>query len=220
MCARDHGRSSQKRPASPPVDEASGTPIGVPYTKSVMKFDGLGQSVEAPQPPVDLGGAGGLTVAAWVKRSNRCPSYDRLIDFGNGAEKENIVINFQNSTMYEVRSGDGNQTLVVEDNSRESTFPQGRWTHVAIVHDADGTASIFWNGKIKARGPVWLPPEVHRDNYYVGRSHWSDDPYFKGELSDIHVFNYALNDAEVHKCCFSRSLPSGIIHACMLFPQL
>ena len=176
------------------------------WVKEVMKFDGMGQSIEAPQPPEPVGGSTGLTVAAWVKRSSDVGAYDRLIDFGNGAEKENIVINFQQTTMYEVRCDGVNQTLVVDEKS-QSVFPMDQWVHVALVHDTDGTASIFWNGVCKASGPVWLPPPVHREKYYVGRSHWGHDPYFKGEISDVHVFNYALDRDEIRRCCFSRMLP-------------
>jgi hypothetical protein len=136
---------------------------------------------------------------------------------------ENVVISFQGQTMYEVRNGDGVQHLAVgagldpagtpspgaaASHSRLSPFPPGRWMHVALVHDPDGIASIYWNGALKARGPVWLPPSVHREKYYIGKSHWTHDPYFKGEISDVHVFNYALNPAEVGKAYFSRSLPA------------
>lgn len=184
------------------------------FIKEAMTFDGIASSIEAPQPPCNVGGDEGLTVAAWVKRSKDDVAWDRLIDFGNGAEKENVVISFQEQTMYEVRNGDGVQQLAVgtftgPGASTQMSFPSDRWMHIALVHDKDGIASIYWNGALKARGPVWLPPPVHREKYYVGRSHWTHDPYFKGEISDVHVFNYALNHHEVDKACFSRSLPTG-----------
>jgi len=184
------------------------------FIKEAMTFDGIASSIEAPQPPCNVGGDEGLTVAAWVKRSKDDVAWDRLIDFGNGAEKENVVISFQEQTMYEVRNGDGVLQLAVgtftgPGASTQMSFPSDRWMHIALVHDKDGIASIYWNGALKARGPVWLPPPVHREKYYVGRSHWTHDPYFKGEISDVHVFNYALNHHEVDKACFSRSLPTG-----------
>ena len=193
------------------------------FMKERMTFDGVASTVEAPQPACNLGGHEGLTISAWVKRIKEDVAWDRLIDFGNGAEMENVVISFQGQTMYEVRNGDGVQHLAVgagldpagtpspgaaASHSRLSPFPPGRWMHVALVHDPDGIASIYWNGALKARGPVWLPPSVHREKYYIGKSHWTHDPYFKGEISDVHVFNYALNPAEVGMAYFSRSLPA------------
>ena len=81
-----------KRPRS------DGSPIRDTLTRTwaieCMSFDGVDQSSEAPEPTHHVGGIDGLTVAAWVKRTHADTSNDRLIDFGNGAEKENIVINF------------------------------------------------------------------------------------------------------------------------------
>ena len=190
-----------------------------------MLFDGQKSHVEAPLSQ-EIGGDAGLTVMARVRRSASGAAWDRLIDFGNGMEQENIVINFQNEMMYEVRGADGkNQSLAVgapasfdetghtpvssSSTSRSGAFPENEWIHVSLVHAADGTASIFWDGACKASGKVWLPQRVHREKYYVGRSHWQDDPYFNGEISDVHIFDYALSKTEVNKCVHSRSLPTG-----------
>jgi len=208
----------------PPGGSSSARYPNAAFYKEKMTFDGIASSIEAPQPECNVGGEDGLTVAAWVKRSKDDVAWDRLIDFGNGAEKENVVISFQEQTMYEVRNGNGVQQLAVgsgttsaspsscgraSDGRHSSCFPPDRWMHVALVHDKDGIASIYWNGSLKARGPVWLPKPVHREKYYVGRSHWTHDPYFKGEISDVHVFNYAFSKHEVDKSYMSRSLPAS-----------
>tara|TARA_B100000787_G_C15902367_1_gene168962 strand:+ start:42 stop:473 length:432 start_codon:yes stop_codon:yes gene_type:complete len=74
---------------------------GSTYMLEVASFDGTGQCIEAEAPQQDLGGESGLTIAAWVRRARttstdpRAVDCDRLIDFGNGQQKENIVINFK-----------------------------------------------------------------------------------------------------------------------------
>ena len=74
---------------------------GSTYMLEVASFDGTGQCIEAEAPQQDLGGESGLTIAAWVRRARttstdpRAIDCDRLIDFGNGQQKENIVINFK-----------------------------------------------------------------------------------------------------------------------------
>jgi len=113
--------------------------------------------------------------------------------------------------MYEVRGEHGeNQCLSVADctATNDATFPTNEWMHISLVHRSDGTASIFWNGHPIARGPVHLPQRVPRQKYYVGRSHWHDDPYFQGEIAELHVFDYALSDGEVYAAARCR-LPSG-----------
>jgi len=81
---------------------------GSTYMLEVASFDGTGQCIEAEAPQQDLGGESGLTIAAWVRRARttstdpRAVDCDRLIDFGNGQQKENIVINFKEGVSYEV----------------------------------------------------------------------------------------------------------------------
>jgi len=91
---------------------------------------------------------------------------------------------------------------------QQTTFPDNAWTHVAVVHGGDGTAAIFLNGNLCAKGPVALPSMVPRAHYYVGRSLWGHDPYFKGEMRDVLVFNYALNRPELSRCALSRTFSS------------
>ena len=201
-----------------------------------MVFNGRDGHVEAPLSGCEIGGDAGLTVMARVRRSSRGANWDRLIDFGNGEEQENIVLNFQQEMMYEVRGPAGkNQVLAVGASSSiaeegaggdggdaggggrgrgassrgGSTFPENEWIHVSLVHQADGTASIFWNGTCKASGKVWLPQRVKRAKYYVGRSHWRHDPYFSGCISDVHIFDYALSSSDVLRCAHSRTFPTG-----------
>jgi hypothetical protein len=74
---------------------------GSTYMLEVASFDGTGQCIDAEAPQQDLGGESGLTVMSWVRRARttstdpRAIDCDRLIDFGNGQQKENIVINFK-----------------------------------------------------------------------------------------------------------------------------
>ena len=193
-------------PGGRPADECI-------YKKDCMSFTGAGEAIEA-RPAREMGGEAGLTIVARVRRAKDRSGWDRLIDFGNGAEKENIVINFQREMMYEVRGTHGeHQALSVHEtvdlDHANETFPKDKWMHVSLVHSSDGTASIFWNGKLKARGPVHLPQRVPRAKYYVGRSHWEDDPYFQGDIAELHVFDYALSDTEVNACAAQRSLPAS-----------
>ena len=90
----------------------------------------------------------------------------------------------------------------------KATFPDNAWTHVAVVHGSDGNAAIFLNGNLCAKGPVALPSMVPRAHYYVGRSLWGHDPYFKGEMRDVLVYNYALNRPELNRCALSRTFSS------------
>ena len=80
---------------------------------------------------------------------------------------------------------------------------------MAVTHGADGTASIFVNGMLSAKGAVALPQLRARSHCLVGRSHWTHDPHFVGEMRDVMVFGYALSRAELRRAALSRTLPSG-----------
>ena len=98
--------------STPREQGSAGTPLGMAtmvsragegstYMLEVASFDGTGQCIDAEAPQQDLGGESGLTVMSWVRRARttstdpRAIDCDRLIDFGNGQQKENIVINFK-----------------------------------------------------------------------------------------------------------------------------
>ena len=84
---------------------------GSTYMLEVASFDGTGQCIDAEAPQQDLGGESGLTVMSWVRRARttstdpRAIDCDRLIDFGNGQQKENIVINFKEGVRCDERDG-------------------------------------------------------------------------------------------------------------------
>ena len=197
---------SARRPRSSSGKSAS-------YVRKAIVFDG--ESYIEPQVECELGGMGGLTVLARVKRSKVGCAWDRLIDFGNGAEKENIVISYQQEMMYEVRASDGScSSLAVggEDtwgSGDSRAFPQDYWMQIALVHASNGMAYIFWNGTLKAQGHVPLPERVRRTKHYVGKSNWDSDPRFHGMISDLYIFDYALSPADIYKCSISRWTPSG-----------
>jgi len=127
----------------------------------------------------------------------------------DGRNEVLAVGNFEGDAGAEVRARVDSCTNDDSDasNSPNARFPVDTYVDIALVHAADGTASIFWNGSLKARGHVHLPRRVHRNNCYVGRSHWSSDPYFKGEISGLHVFDYALSTSEL-KGALQRIFPA------------
>ena len=89
-----------KRPRSPPIAST--------YMLEVASFDGESQCIDVAAPKEDLGGTSGMTIAAWVRRARATATdCDRLIDFGNGQEQENIVINFKEGVRCAEGEGEG-----------------------------------------------------------------------------------------------------------------
>ena len=250
---------------------------GSTYMLEVASFDGTGQCIEAEAPQQDLGGESGLTIAAWVRRARttstdpRAVDCDRLIDFGNGQQKENIVINFKEgvrcdwppppaschpaptcaSRRSHAATRFGNTPLKRRraSISTGSTSASGAAPCKTGRRSSRRTLGCMWLWCMAVMGPppsssmvasapgdrsrsprtcravrTWTtltPPHTNHHrcvsrpittsarcrqlrflraetpdcvaaNYYVGRSHWGRDPFFKGEMRDVLVTTRAL----------------------------
>jgi len=85
-----------------------------------------------------------------------------------------------------------------------SPLTAGEWQHVTVTLDgATETAILYVNGAETARvsGVTIKPSDLYdasKDNSgYIGKSLYSPDPYFGGEVDDFRIYNRALTPAEV-----------------------
>ncbi|MFC9243657.1 family 43 glycosylhydrolase [Streptomyces sp. NPDC057136] len=85
-----------------------------------------------------------------------------------------------------------------------SPLTAGRWQHVTVTVDgAAGTAVLYVDGVETARatGVTVKPSELYDASKgysgHIGKSLYSPDPYFGGEVDDFRIYNRALSAAEV-----------------------
>ncbi|WP_037673483.1 family 43 glycosylhydrolase [Streptomyces griseus] len=85
-----------------------------------------------------------------------------------------------------------------------SPLTAGKWQHVTVTVDgASETAVLYVDGVEAARatGVTIKPSELYDASKgysgYIGKSLYSPDPYFGGEVDDFRVYNRALTPAEV-----------------------
>lgn len=83
-------------------------------------------------------------------------------------------------------------------------LPVGEWKHVTVTIDGgSGTAVLYVDGVEVSRATdvVVKPSDLYdaaKDHSgYIGRSMYSPDPYFGGEVDDFRIYNRALTAAEV-----------------------
>ena len=180
-----------------PHNENSGTekPANVDTEKkpqSILNFDGQDDYISLP--PSSSGGA--ITIEAWVYLKNASHNWQRVVDFGNGPNKENIILAWSGTTgkmALNTRSG-GAETQIVTDE----VFPNKKWVHVVGVNDGNGNAHIYWNGELKASGNnLVCPSNITRNNQYIGRSNWDSDGYFIGKITEVRIWNTARTQDEI-----------------------
>jgi hypothetical protein len=183
-----------------PVDEGSGDTV---YDRAsgnhgrlclgyALELDGLADYVELPHMDPDY--ANGFTVEAWV-RYRSLQRWSRIIDFGNGAEKDNIFFanwGTTNDLVFQVYR-DGTALAVTAPGALET----GTWMHLAATVDKDGNAAIYKNGQLLATGTIHVPATLNRTKNYVGRSNWVADGYLDGGMQQVRVWNIARSPDDI-----------------------
>lgn len=168
---------------------------GVVYTSdgghTAFSFDGTDDYLKLPYHAGDMKE---MTFAAWVKGSSTS-AWQRIFDFGNGEDEYLFLTPTNGSAMrFEIKK-DG----VTQGLNANTTLGTGTWKHVAVTIGA-GEVAIYINGvKNASTTSVTLrPSDIAPAVNYLGRSQFDADPAFKGMMSDVRLYNYALSADEVN----------------------
>ncbi|MTJ48840.1 LamG-like jellyroll fold domain-containing protein [Dolichospermum sp. UHCC 0259] len=159
---------------------------------TALSFDGVDDYVSLPAS--NLGGA--ITVEAWVYVDDAKRNYQRIIDFGNGAAKDNILLAWEGTTgkmTFHTFNGSTAKFITTSE-----VFPDKQWVHVTAVNDGKGKAEIYWNGELKASGTEQNAPlNVLRTNQFIGKSNWDQDALFKGQIGEVRIWNVARSQKDI-----------------------
>ena len=111
---------------------------------------------------------------------------------------------YTNVMRFAIKNGGDEQTLDCKQKLTLST-----WKHVAVVIGKDKTA-IYIDGveAASSTGITIRPSDIHPVLNYIGRSQFTADPYFRGAIDDLRIYNYALSADEVSATM--NALPLGI----------
>lgn len=167
---------------------------GVTYTTdgghTAFSFDGTDDYLKLPYHAGDMKE---MTFAAWVKGGSTTKN-QHVFDFGNGTDECFFLTPTNGSRMrFEIKKGGITQGL-----DATTTLGTGTWKHVAVTIGANEVA-IYINGAKNASttGITLRPSDIEPIMSYLGRSQSISDPAFKGLMSDVRLYNYALSADEV-----------------------
>jgi len=154
-------------------------------------FDGEGEGVvDLGSPPYSYEGElGGAMSIFFVARWDALNPRSRILDFGSGCPKDNIIIG--NQAQY------GN--LVFEFFTGTSEIPcrmvaldcitVGSTNKYLCTISANGHMKVFVNGTLIGERSVGCTPKLlPRNNLYLGRSQWSSSALFKGQIFELKVW--------------------------------
>ena len=177
-------------------------PTNIPFNSGgYMLFSGttntVGNYVQIPAFTIPTSG---MSIAFWFFMNPTSGGWSRILDFGNGAASNNILIS---------RNGAENNIALQVYNSTVPSFAQtfltngnnGSWYHVAITLSSPVTSNctytFYINGIQTAQyATQYYPTNTSRSLCYLGKSNWAD-AYFNGGISDFRIYSGALSSSEV-----------------------
>lgn len=188
-----------------PVYGATSNPAGMPgltFTSTSSQY------LSVASLPASLSFAAGIS--AFAQASYDAPQtaqgWQRLFDFGNGTASDNFMMGrYGNSsnTYYEGWTGNtGDQTYTSTNpisNATENVYEaiqQGGTAGnlTAVSHYLAGAAQAATGQAGSSQ--TWLPAALARTSNYLGRSNWAADNYFSGTMSEILLYNTAVNTTQ------------------------
>jgi hypothetical protein len=153
---------------------------------SVLNLNGVNEYVGLPA------GIGAMrTFSAWVKWGGG-NDWQRIFDFG---------VNDTSYAMLTTKANSGELRFEITPNGSAETrdldspnpMPANVWTHLAVALDG-WQAVMFVNGRAVAVNASvnLLPSDVAGGANYFGRSQFSGDPYFNGQMDSMQVSSQTL----------------------------
>ena len=174
-----------------PAYNAQGGPLG----KGHVRFDRTQtQYLDGGARTFNIASNGGFTVVAVVRFRGSPGFSERVVDFGNGAGDNNIVVSRKETSsdlILDVYEG-GNLVCEV---SGSSAIVQDQWMAIVARYRAqDRNFTLVVNGQLagSTTANVALTDKT-LNGTYVGRSHWNHD-YFNGDIAGLYVNDEYASD--------------------------
>jgi len=153
---------------------------------NALDFDGTDDYVSLP---AGVYFNGDFTIECWVYPKS-FPNWARIIDFGNGAGSDNVLLSYTYGTS-------GAPGFYVEGNQFQAsqTLPLNQWSHIAATLSGT-TATIYINGVAAGTSAFSAPVNITRNNCYIGKSNWGD-PYADAVFDELRIWNTAKTATEI-----------------------
>ena len=137
-----------------------------------------------------------FTISVWIYPLS-VGAWARIIDFGNGAPLDNIILSQDSdSTLlsaFHIYNGSSYKGNIVSSTS----LTLSQWQFLTATFN--GSNSTFYiNGVSKGSVPaVYTLPTITRTNNYIGKSNWASDGYSSSYLDDLRFYNKSLTQTEI-----------------------
>ena len=187
-----------------------GTSINTSLTKDSiygsysMKFNGSGTSTQSY---IDLGdvtlNTHNISFCVWCKW-NSLQNWSRIFDFGRSTDGQDTDILIANSstsaTLYFAGRAKPGSTISSLDQAI-GTVSVGDWYFISAVIDNTNLTTYIYKEDGTLQKHVGTIPELGDSvtfvNSYLGKSNWSADSYFDGQIADFRIYSTSLSENDV-----------------------
>jgi hypothetical protein len=165
--------------------------------RPALRFDGIDDYLTLPSGFQDFTAGMALYV---VMRPTAAPFGAKLLLLGNSGGKASIGLGKAGSTAgYQFFTSSGGGSFTWFDTS--NGWVTGEAALVSVVQDpgaagATSYAAVAKNGLTLLGKNVYVPPVLTRGINYIGRSYWSADGPFQGDIAEIVLYNRKLSAQE------------------------
>ena len=164
-------------------------------TQNALRFSGTPDYATLPS---GVYFNGNFTIECWVYPT-AFTSWSRIIDFGNGAGNNNVLLSYTYGT-----SGKPAFYVGGSQFAATSAIPLNQWTHIAATLNGT-TATIYINGSAAGTGNFPIPADVVRTKNYIGRSNWgTGDPDASAVFDDLRIWNVARSASEIQSKMYTE----------------
>jgi len=148
----------------------------------------------------------GLSFSLWFRSNCNAPigTAPHIFDYGNGSNSDNIFM-----FIYPANTTTGNLGFEVYSNSTNSNgfsyYPitsinDNVWRHVVwtLTYSTtkNSTWNIYLNGSFVSTTTGYYPRNISRSGNYIGKSLWTADEMFNGQVDDFRVYNTVLSASD------------------------
>ena len=190
------------------------TLLGEPAYNSdsgMLSFTNATQYAQLGTLPADFLGnpITGLTVFSIANFGTTRDKWERLVDFGNGPLSNNIVLARYDRdpnlgmAIYIGNASGARRGSPITDNVKMSFAGTADGSHWRMYSISSTNTISNWQADTDR-----LPLLVERTSNYIGKSNWSNDSAYLGEIGTVMVYNRALSQDDIelnHEVLFNRA---------------
>jgi hypothetical protein len=145
-----------------------------------------------------------FSIAVWVY-PNQVDKFARVIDFGNGAPSDNVILSLDSDLNQKpfFLIYFGTQPFIVNSSL---ALTQNQWQHLTATFEQT-KMSIYINASLTGSTTFtsgMTPQSIQRVNNYIGHCDWSNIGHSYSYLDELRFYNICLSQGDIFELIVSR----------------